>query len=81
MLVLVNLRQWVQLKKVADAMGYKTIGLALPWSASQVLKNSLKAHECMAIQAFVNQIKDANGNIDSIFPQPTMIVIDEARLN
>ena len=67
-------------KKVADAMGYKTIGLALPWSASQVLKNSLKAHECMAIQAFVNQIKDANGNIDSIFPQPTMIVIDEAGL-
>ena len=67
-------------KKVADAMGYKTIGLALPWSASQVLKNSLKAHECMAIQAFVKQIKDANGNIDSIFPQPTMIVIDEAGL-
>lgn len=67
-------------KKVADAMGYKTIGLALPWSASQVLKNSLKAHECMAIQAFVKQIKDSNGNIDAVFPQPTMIVIDEAGL-
>jgi hypothetical protein len=67
-------------KKVADAMGYKTIGLALPWSASQVLKNSLKAHECMAIKAFTNYIEKANGNIDAIFPQPTMIVIDEAGL-
>lgn len=67
-------------KKVADAMGYKTIGLALPWSASQVLKNSLKAHECMAIKAFTNYIDKANGNIDAVFPQPTMIVIDEAGL-
>lgn len=63
-------------KKLYEAAGYKVEGIALSWSASNVMSNEAKIKDARAIEGFCRDI--ANGRIK--LTNKTLLVIDEAGL-
>lgn len=63
-------------KKLYEAAGYKVEGIALSWSASNVMSAEAKIKDARAIEGFCRDI--ANGRVK--LTNKTLLVIDEAGL-